>query len=820
VGETSLVTFKFSEAVAGFTDADVTVPNGTLTGLASSDGGLTWTATFTPAPYQSDVTNSLLLDMSGVQDLAGNTGIGTITSPNYTVETMVPMARVSLSTTTLKAGQTATLTISFTEKVTGLTAANITAPNTTVSNLESADGITWTAKLTPAASVRDDTNVVTVNLSSVKNAAGNTGTGTATSANYAVDTGGMLIGKGIIDGAQANVVKQIDPRTGVEIDVVTVETVKYDRKDDPASPNKSLADIPLSANLNVGLPVGVGMLAKGASAVRSKAEALVDLVLQIEDRTSGGLTQVGLAAEGEAFINRSSATRVESRSVVLSADTGLAESIHIIGAKQASSALALVIDTTALPSRHVIKLDNVAFAAVIGETSLRGGEGNNYVAADSASQDIHVGAGDDVLHGGGGNDVLDGGTGNDIVDGGAGQDMVIGGLGNDTVLGGSGHDTLFGDRNDAGQWRFVVSNGQLSARYGNFALGEGSWETVNLNEIDQSAPGLGFLKAGSARLLELGLLYHGAFSRPADLEGLAFWAATEHSATALMAEFMKAAEYHSTKYAGLNNAAFIDAVYINVLGRAADSGGFAYWLANLDKGALSRNDLLAQFALSKEHRDNLTVGGQLVIGEGEVGQNKQWSASGGNDRLDGGAGDDVIHGGGGTDTVLYSGALSRYKFVLEKDGRVRVLDTANGDIDTLVGIERAEFGAAAAIDIGFTQAKTETLQALGMLYHVLFGRAGDLAGLNLWGAKPGSPQLLTEAMMGTSEYKARYADMGDAAFVNALFSNSGLGVNEAGGTAYWLDYLRTHSRAETITAWIGHAEVIGVQFGDGGLWLL
>ncbi|OLF56733.1 DUF4347 domain-containing protein, partial [Pseudomonas chlororaphis] len=45
IGETSLVTITFSEAVTGFTNADLTIANGTLTAVSSSDGGITWTAT-------------------------------------------------------------------------------------------------------------------------------------------------------------------------------------------------------------------------------------------------------------------------------------------------------------------------------------------------------------------------------------------------------------------------------------------------------------------------------------------------------------------------------------------------------------------------------------------------------------------------------------------------------------------------------------------------------------------------------------------------------------------------------------------------------
>ncbi|MBL8107959.1 MAG: hypothetical protein JNJ72_20490, partial [Anaerolineales bacterium] len=54
VGETSLVTVTFSEAVTGFSNADLTVPNGTLTAVGSGDGGITWTATYTPTAGVTD----------------------------------------------------------------------------------------------------------------------------------------------------------------------------------------------------------------------------------------------------------------------------------------------------------------------------------------------------------------------------------------------------------------------------------------------------------------------------------------------------------------------------------------------------------------------------------------------------------------------------------------------------------------------------------------------------------------------------------------------------------------------------------------------
>ena len=90
IGETSLVTITFSEAVTGFTNADLTIANGTLTAVSSSDGGITWTATFTPSASINDTTNLITLDNTGVSDLAGNAGSGTTDSNNYAIDTRAP----------------------------------------------------------------------------------------------------------------------------------------------------------------------------------------------------------------------------------------------------------------------------------------------------------------------------------------------------------------------------------------------------------------------------------------------------------------------------------------------------------------------------------------------------------------------------------------------------------------------------------------------------------------------------------------------------------------------------------------------------------
>src|SRR5258705_3985550 len=49
-------------------------------------------------------------------------------------------------------------------------------------------GVTWTATFTPTANITDTTNAITLNNTVLVDAAGNTGSGTTTSNNYAIDT--------------------------------------------------------------------------------------------------------------------------------------------------------------------------------------------------------------------------------------------------------------------------------------------------------------------------------------------------------------------------------------------------------------------------------------------------------------------------------------------------------------------------------------------------------------------------------------------------------------------------------------------------------
>ena len=183
VGETSTVTVTFSEAVIDFSNTDVTAANGTLSTFTTSDN-IVWTATFTPTTNITDTTNVIALN--GIyRDASGNTG-GAATSANYTIDTKAPSATITMSDTSLKAGETSTVTVTFSEAVSGFDNTDVTVENGTLSTFTTTDNITWTATFTPTTNLTDTTNVISL-ANTYADGAGNSGT-VASSANYAVDT--------------------------------------------------------------------------------------------------------------------------------------------------------------------------------------------------------------------------------------------------------------------------------------------------------------------------------------------------------------------------------------------------------------------------------------------------------------------------------------------------------------------------------------------------------------------------------------------------------------------------------------------------------
>lgn len=186
-GEVSLVTFTFSEPVIGFDNSDIVFSNGTLSPVSSSDG-ITWTATFTPSVDTTSTTNVISVAMTGLTDIAGNHGVGTQDSANFTIDTLRPTLGIVLSDYALKIGDTSTVTFTFSEVPTGFTASDVTSPNGIISGFAgTADPLVYTATFTPNAGVESATNATAVGTGWT-DPAGNEPAVVTSSSNYAVDT--------------------------------------------------------------------------------------------------------------------------------------------------------------------------------------------------------------------------------------------------------------------------------------------------------------------------------------------------------------------------------------------------------------------------------------------------------------------------------------------------------------------------------------------------------------------------------------------------------------------------------------------------------
>ena len=97
-------------------------------------------------------------------------------------------------------------------------------------------------------------------------------------------------------------------------------------------------------------------------------------------------------------------------------------------------------------------------------------------------------------------------------------------------------------------------------------------------------------------------LYLGYFGRPPDAGGLLYWIDQVRnrgfSANGVSDVFARSSEFTNT-YGALDNAGFVDRIYANVLQRPPDAGGRAYWIHLLNRG-VSRGTVMLRFTESTE----------------------------------------------------------------------------------------------------------------------------------------------------------------------------------------------------------------------------
>jgi hypothetical protein len=190
-GDTANITFTFSEDPgASFTSADIGVSSGGTLG-ALSGSGLTRTATFTPSAGIDGANATISVATNKYADAANNFNT-TSSSLTFTVDTVAPTVTITSNQTALKAGETATITFTFSEDPGATFTWNGSAGDVVVSggtlSAISGTGTTRTATFTPTANTDTHAASITVGTGAFADAAGNVNTAAGATPSISYDT--------------------------------------------------------------------------------------------------------------------------------------------------------------------------------------------------------------------------------------------------------------------------------------------------------------------------------------------------------------------------------------------------------------------------------------------------------------------------------------------------------------------------------------------------------------------------------------------------------------------------------------------------------
>lgn len=364
-----------------------------------------------------------------------------------------------------------------------------------------------------------------------------------------------------------------------------------------------------------------------SSSLSSTTLAAISSVLGLGNTTSAS-SQVAVTSYSGGTVNTvhdSSGAVVAPQMVLLNNLGSAGTQVTLSIPNTLANAHAFVFDTKATitatfgastgqaaQAEQVIK-DAPVNTANFGRVIVGGSGGNTLTVNDNVSTYIDGGAGNDTITTNGGNDtiVLHGGV--NTVNTGAGNDVVYTGNGQDTIQGGKGFDS-------------VVVSGKLT----DYAVKVGTDGSVTLSSTSSTAPGTVIAKDvsfftdanGKTSLTVTSdvthasavRMYEALLGRTADQAGAHYWldnvSANGGNVTAIATAFMNSSEYQS-KMGGATDAAFVQSLYQNMLGRSADASGLAYWTSTLADGSASRASVAVSIVGSAEAQHHDT--GVLVI---------------------------------------------------------------------------------------------------------------------------------------------------------------------------------------------------------------
>lgn len=200
-----------------------------------------------------------------------------------------------------------------------------------------------------------------------------------------------------------------------------------------------------------------------------------------------------------------------------------------------------------------------------------------------------------------GDDLILGSWFDDFLWGYGGNDVFAGYKGNDTINGGPGKDTAVysGPRN-----QYTVEKVPSGLKVFDRMFDRDGIDTlIDVERIRFQDGTLAFDFFGTAG--QVYRLYQAALARVPDQEGLSYWINMVENYGASMRDIgyaMLMSHEFSQKYGSpAQPENFIRALYLNILSREPDAGGFAYWLETLACGA----DILDVLWVFSESQENI-----------------------------------------------------------------------------------------------------------------------------------------------------------------------------------------------------------------------
>lgn len=393
---TALVTISFDEHVLNFDLDDLDADHGTLSNLQTSDGGKTWTATFT-ADQDFDGTGSVTVVAGGFTDYSANVGVAAGPA-TIAIDTENPTLTISIDDggDGIDAAENADGTLvsfTFSEAVSGVfdpTKLHVTGGTLGPVTQSLSDPLVWTAVFTADAE-STGTASITVDENGYEDDCGNDGETATLSFDYDTTTGGGGGGGGAVDPVVASVVFVTDPESNWAhngASGVLGHFVAYD------ADGNMIADAFGAYAGNYGTGGKVVIAADGSVTIEDPASndnffvQLFDQYVHFQFGTGGPNT----------------------------------------------------LNPDALPGGASGDAIEIAVGFGNGDTLDGDGLGDSFFGGNDG----------DSLSGLDGNDSLFGGAGGDTLSGGLGNDLLVGGTGKDSLSGGGGLDTFLFNIGDSG----------------------------------------------------------------------------------------------------------------------------------------------------------------------------------------------------------------------------------------------------------------------------------------------------------------------------------------------------------------------------------